>query len=350
MTIRLASSEDREKWDQYVLTHPDGSPYHLYAWKMSVEDAYSHRCYYLIAESNDQIYGVLPLVYLKPPLQRGQLVSLPFCDLGGLLSNCDKVQKQLTMESVSIAGKLNAKLIELRSSYTQDTSFNDSGLLVSTESHKVSMLLRLPQSSEELWSSFKSKLRSQIRKAEKNGLRFIWGDIDNFDSFYLVFSQNMRDLGSPVHSKKWIRAILQYYGQNARMGLVYLDTTVIGCGIILSTGNKVCIPWASTLRDYNRFSPNMLIYWNFLKHSADNGYSLFDFGRSTPDEGTYKFKMQWGAKPAPLCWQKIIMDGKELELQTTSSSKREKIERIWQKLPLGVANYIGPVIRRYISL
>lgn len=349
MDIRLANIADKGKWDEYILSHPDASPYHLFAWKMAVEDAYKHRGYYLIAEENEQLQGVLPLVYLKPPLLSGQLVSLPFCDMGGVLSNYAETEHKLVKESTALAKKLKAKQIELRG-HTPMSSPQIKVFSVKTQSHKVSMLLELLPSSEQLWDNFKSKLRSQIRKAEKNGLQFIWGTLEQLDDFYLIFCRNMRELGSPVHSKEWFKCIIRHYGENARLGLVYYGNKPIGGGITLSTGKRICVSWASTLRDYNRLSPNMLLYWNFLKYSADRGYTQFDFGRSTPDEGTYKFKVQWGARPATLYWNHIIMNGKELNFNATTSSNRERIEQIWQKLPISLTNYIGPTIRKHISL
>ena len=349
MKIRLASIDDRSRWDEYITLHPDASPYHLFAWKTAVENAYKHKGYYLMAEEGLKLQGVLPLIYMKPPLRSGQLVSLPYCDLGGVLSSCDDASNKLIKETIFLARKLKAKRIELRSQ-RPTPSYQVKDLSVSTQSHKVSMLLELPSSSKLLWDSFKSKLRSQIRKSEKNGLQFMWGGLEKLDDFYLIFCRNMRELGSPVHSKEWFKCIMQNYGDSVRLGLVYYENKPIGGGIILNTRDKVYIPWASTLREYNRFSPNMLLYWNFLKHSADNGYTWFDFGRSTPDEGTYKFKLQWGAKPEPLYWNNISVNGKEQISDTKTYSKREIAEQIWQKLPLSLANYIGPSIRKHISL
>ncbi len=349
MKIRLANIDDWSKWDEYITLHPDASPYHLFAWKTAVEDAYKHKGYYLMAEEGLTLHGVLPLIFMKPPLRPGQLVSLPFCDLGGVLSSCDEASDKLINETMLLARKLKAKRIELRSQ-EPTPSYQVKDLSVSIQSHKVCMLLKLPSSSNQLMDNFKSKLRSQIRKAEKNGLQFMWGGLEELDDFYLIFCRNMRELGSPVHSKEWFKCIIQHYGDSVRLGLVYYENKPIGGGIILSARNKVCVSWASTLRNYNRLSPNMLLYWNFLKYSADSGYTWFDFGRSTPDEGTYKFKLQWGAKPEPLYWDNISMNGKEQRSDTKTSSKRELVEQIWQKLPFSLTNYIGPSIRKHISL
>lgn len=325
------------------------SPYHLFAWKKAVESSYRHRACYLIAEEDGNVAGVLPLIYMKPPLISGQFVSLPFCDVGDVLARDEKTAERLVSEAISLAREYRSGHIELRGQ-GQHSSYEFIGLPVTVQSHKVRMLLALPDSSEILWDGFRSKHRSQIRKAEKNGLVFRWGNKENLDDFYYVFSRNMRDLGSPVHARAWFAAVLEHFGENARMGLVYHKDHLAGVGIILSVNRRISIPWASTLKEFNRFAPNMLLYWNFLKYAADNGYSHFDFGRSTPGEGTYKFKVQWGAEPVPLNWHCIMIDKKEAESTSPASAHRDTIARLWQKLPLSIANLIGPAIRKHISL
>lgn len=349
MNVRLANDGDEKKWDTFVQEQPGASPYHLFAWKKAVETVYGHKTYYLIAEENGQVSGVLPLVYFKLPVLSGYFVSMPFCDFGDVVATDDHTKVQLIMKATLIAKGKKTKYVELRGDVKQ-LLFQNVNLTVNTMSHKVRMLLELHGSSEILWGSFKSKLRSQIRKAEKNDLAFKWGNIKDLNDFYDVFSQNMLDLGSPVHSKRWFYSILNFYGGNARLGLMYHNDKPVGTGIILSNNNSISIPWASTLREYNRLSPNMLLYWNFLKYAADNGYKQFDFGRSTPDEGTYKFKAQWGAKPKPLYWHYIMLNKNGFEIRESNSSHRDKIAKLWQKLPLGVANFIGPAIRKHISL
>lgn len=137
------------------------------------------------------------------------------------------------------------------------------------------------------------------------------------------------------------------------MGLIYKDETPIGCGIILMTGKQVSIPWASTLRRYNNLSPNMLLYWNFLKYAADTGHNLFDFGRSTLGEGTYKFKAQWGAEPHTLYWH-TAHTGCQLSKSDNAADKsngnRELLASLWARMPLWAANVLVPLLRRHISL
>lgn len=349
MLIRLAESSDNKRWDDYVLNHHEASPYHLFAWRYAVENVYRHKPLYFFAEKNDTTQGVLPLFQMCIPIIMNQLVGLPFCDVGHVLADSEEIRNKLIETALEQGKKLGIKTLEIRGRHGLDAeNFN---LPVTCISEKVSMILDLPEFSEDLWTGFKSKLRSQIRKAEKNGLRFEWAGLEKLDDFYSVFSINMRDLGSPTHSKQWIKEVFSGFGENACMGLVYFEGKPIGAGIILAAGKKISIPWASTLRQYNRLGPNMLLYWNFLKYASDNGFKIFDFGRSTPDEGTFKFKSQWGAKPEPLIWYNLHLNGvASPQNESSFVNKRKLAENIWRKLPLGAANFLGPIIRKYISL
>ncbi len=227
------------------------------------------------------------------------------------------------------------------------------GLAEEKSLYKVRMLLDLPGCSETLLSSFKAKLRSQVKKPLRDGLTAYVGGNELVDDFYQVFAENMRDLGSPVHSRSWIKNIVANYDDRARVGLVRApDGKPAAGGILLLHPHTVSIPWASSLRRYNRFSPNMLLYWNFLAFAADSGFGRFDFGRSSPGEGTYRFKAQWGAKPEILDWRCYQPDGslRPNSVENRCSNLRQRIEAIWRRMPLGVTNTLGPMVRRYVSL
>ncbi len=349
MNVRFAGQQDKRAWDAYINRHPNAAPYSLYAWKEAVEEAYGHNGCYLLAEEGTKILGVLPLVQFHVPFRSHNLISLPYCDVGDVLAETPEIRRFLIKEALVLAGRRKIGRVDIRSS-AKNLIDTDLGWHVSVQSDKVRMLLDLPGSSEELWQGFKSKLRSQIKKAEKNGLSFRWGTRADISDFYRVFSRNMHALGSPVHSKKWIESVYKFYGGNARIGLVYKDTVPVGCGMILWAGKRVSIPWASTLREFNRLSPNMLLYWNFLQFAADAGKQLFDFGRSTPGEGTFRFKKQWGATPEPLYWHCLTKVERDQERGKYGASRRDRFALLWSKMPLFVANALGPKIRRFISL
>ncbi len=354
ISIRLASLKDQPAWDHYLDKHPYAPPYCSFAWGKAVEQAYGHKEHYLIAEEDEKIRGVLPLFVFHIPFFGNSLISLPYCDAGGVYGDSEEVCCRLIEAAYSSVESEKIQKMEIRSvKIVESLEESSNKWNISVNTAKVRMLLQLPSNSEELWSSFKSKLRSQVRKAEKNGLVFRWGSERDISAFYDVFSRNMHALGSPVHSKSWIEAVFTSYQENVRIGLVFKDEQPVGCGLILCTRNMVSIPWASTLREFNRLSPNMLLYWNFLKFAADSGRKLFDFGRSTPGEGTYRFKKQWGAESVPLHWYSCAPGNAEPPQHSpvsSTSNMRQKIAAVWVKMPLPVANFIGPCVRKYINL
>ena len=358
ISIGTLDASDNPAWDRYVDSHPGAELYHLWGWKEVIEKTYGHDAYYLTAvdptRPKSAFVGVLPLVHLKHFIFGNNLISLPFFDLGGVLADNEEAGFALISEAVRIGTELKAETIELR--HTAPTnpvrppgrSALPHGQV--TRSHKVRMLLDLPESSETLMKSFRSKLRSQIKKPIKDGLKSKIGALELLDDFYHVFSINMRDLGSPVHSSRFMQNVLEAFPDSSRIVVVYQEKKPLASSLVVKFKDILENPWASALRQYSHLSPNMLLYWTMLEYACDNGCRRFDFGRSSPDEGTYKFKTQWGAKPTPLNWQYIPVDGKAIDPGGSEKSKFQAAIKCWKKLPVPVANRIGPRIRKHIGL
>lgn len=343
-----ASLNNAAKWDEYVAKHPMASPYHRFAWLQTVEQAYGYSSAAQLACVDDKVVGVLPCSKMHIPLSGHKYCSLPYCDLGHYLADNEQVSElfnthlQQIAEKAGLEYRASAKPLDL----TGDTS-QFSGA-------KVRMLLTLPTNSQDLMNGFKSKLRSQIRKAEKNGLTFELGsDSGLVKSFYDVYARNMHKLGSPPHSLQWFQTLKANYAQNMLVSIVRHDEKAVGAGIVLLNANKVCIPWASTLAEFNKLAPNMLLYWSLLAHVTDLGCTEFDFGRSTFNQGTYKFKQQWGALPVMLDWRIPYLQNAPNE-QANEAGKpgriRQIVEKTWPKLPLTMSIWLGSKIRKYISL
>jgi len=343
-------------YNDYIASQPNATPYHYSGWLTAVKKAYGHVDWVVTAHQNGKLCGALPLVEVKRPFGASTLVSLPFCDLGGLLADSPDIAAEMRVAAQNLAASLGGAALEIREGGPELLPEECTDLAGDT---KVRMLCELPACSETLFNSYKPKLRSQIRKAEKNGLtaEVRQGD-DAIASFYAVFSRNMLRLGSPVHSLSWFKELSKAYGDKMLVGLVFKDKQPVGGGIVLVQGKQACIPWASTLEEYNKLAPNMLLYWTLLAKVNDLGCTQFDFGRSTLGEGTFRFKKQWGAVPHHLIWRNESQTDERANSSSSSRSSlsrtvsrlRPLIERIWQRFPLPVANWIGPKLRRYITL
>jgi len=280
-------------------------------------------------------------------------------DGGGVLADGRKAEESLLSEVIRLGLKTGASRIELRQERLLE-SCNDISAFCSersrkplqsaTRSNKVRMLRNLPDSSEMLMKSFKSKLRSQITKPLKEGLTSRTGGAELLEDFYKVFLVNMRDLGSPVHSIKLMRHVLSEFSECSKIVVIYKGKEPVATALVVGFEKVLRNPWASSLRKYASLSPNMLLYLRVLEYACDNGYQVFDFGRSSAGEGTYKFKEQWGAAPASLYWQYIALHGEVPEPERSGKERFEKAMCYWQRLPLLVTRVIGPSIRKHISL
>lgn len=330
-----------DELDKFIIDSNTSTLYHQINWSYVIEKTFGHNSYYLYAEnSNGNLEGALPIVHIRSVIFGNFLVSLPFTSYGGICAANEEAEDLLISRAIKIAIKLNADFIEFR-----DEKPLNQGFPVKTT--KVSMRLELPGSADELWKSFPSKLRAQVRKPKKEGMYCKIGKKDELESFYRVFSINMRDLGTPVYPMSFFENILDYFPENSWICTVYRGNLPMASGFLLGFKNKLEIPWGSAIRQYNRLAPNMLLYWNCLKFACEKGYRVFDFGRSTPGEGTYKFKQQWGAKPHQLYWNYWLRDGGVLPDLSPKNKKYLLAIKTWKKLPITITKMLGPKIAKY---
>jgi serine/alanine adding enzyme len=339
------------QWDTYVENHAHGSVYHRYAFKQAVEETYGHKSLYLAAfdDTLGRIAGVLPLYIVSSLIFGKSLVSIPFCDYGGILYDQEQVGALLLEKALTLMKDGRYEVLELRQTFPLPFFPCAETEKCEVNTVKVRMKCGLPASSAALFESFPAKLRSQIRKPQKEGCSVKIGGRELLDDFYRVFVYNMRDLGSPVHPKKMMASMLHYFGERARLFVVYKDGVPVACSLVAAGNNALVNPWASFNKTYRACAPNMLLYWSMLEFAIANKYSFFDFGRSTRDEGTYRFKEQWGAVPEPLTWYFQYRDKKPAG-QNNDKKNKERFIAVWRKLPLVVTQVLGPVIRRHIPL
>jgi serine/alanine adding enzyme len=337
MEIVVVDSQ-AEVWDSFVESVNDATSYHRFGWKEVVRKSFGHQCHYLAAvDDRGEWQGVLPLVHLRSWLFGNFMVSVPFVNYGGLLCKNDTAVRRLLEEAERLRHSIGATHVELR-----HVARDLAGL--PTKQHKVTMILDLAPDVESQWRVFNAKLRNQIRKAEKSDLQPVMGQLELLDDFYAVFARNMRDLGTPVYAKCFFRNILEAFPSTSNILGVYHQGKMIAAGIACWFRDTLEIPWASAISDYKALCPNNMLYWEAIKFAIKKGLSRFDFGRSTPHEGTYNFKKQWGAVPVQLYWQYLLNEGCEMPHLSPSNPKYQAAIRVWQKLPIPLTKLLGPLI------
>jgi FemAB-related protein (PEP-CTERM system-associated) len=336
--VQPLADKDAATWDRFVASHPRASVYHLSTWRRVIEEVFHHQTYYFAAWTEDaELVGVLPLVRLRSRMFGDYAVSMPYFNYGGALGLTSTIEESLMRESSETARHLGVTHIEFR-----DTHEREGWTHVRTD--KVIMVLRLADTVDALWSSLGSKLRAQIKRPMKEGACTVFGGSELLDEFYAVFTRNMRDLGTPVYGRKFFARILEEFPTQALVAVVRLDREPVAAGFLMGHGDSMEIPWASSLREYNRLSANMLLYWECLKRAVELGKKQFDFGRSSADSGTYRFKAQWGARPRQLYWHYWLNDGANMPDLSPRNPKFQLAIKVWQRLPLALTNTLGPCI------
>jgi FemAB-related protein (PEP-CTERM system-associated) len=340
-TIDIHTDVSAELWDRYVTGHAGATVYHLAAWAGVMDRVFGHRTRFLAARRADRLVGVLPVVLFRSPLFGRFAVSMPFVNYGGIVADNATVSDALLAAAVDHARADGASYLELRHS---ERWFDH----LPVRTHKVAMILGLQATVDDQWRVIDRKLRNQIRKAEKEGLRAAIGGVELLDAFYGVLVRNMRDLGSPVHSRQFFHDIMTTFPERTRLLTVSLGSMPIAASLVLWHGKRLEVPWASSVRPYNHLCPNVLLYWEMLKFAIQERMVEFDFGRSTPLEGTYKFKQQWGAEPRPLYWEYWLDHGAEIPDRSPKNPRFSGAISLWRHLPVPVTRAIGPLIVRNI--
>jgi len=340
LSCRLIADDERDPWNAFIHSQASAHLGHSFEWKEVFERAYGKKAYYFAALRGDQWVGVLPLVHMRGPLSGNRLVSLPFLDQAGCLALFPEASTALLESARSLSREVRSRGIDLR----------QRNLEVAEDTDRFRLVLDLSGSSEVLWKSFSPKVRNQVRKSQKSGLKTEPVEADSLPAFYDIFTRTMRDLGSPVHSPSFFDAVFESFSSRARLYITTdSDNRPVGGAVALAFKNVVTVPWASSLREVFPSCPNHSLYWRILADAADAGVKLFDFGRSYRDAGTYKFKTHWGAVPQPLRWTSLDASGNPEPSKVYKPAEHPLLTRTWSLLPLWIANRIGPLVRRQLS-
>jgi FemAB-related protein (PEP-CTERM system-associated) len=339
--VVVSSAVGEAEWDRFVDEHPDSTGYHLWKWRTVFERAFGHRTEYLAARQGSEIIGILPLVILQSRLFGKFMVSLPFVNYGGVLSRNDQARHDLLGHALHVARELRLSHLEMRHT---DRIFPE----LPAKQHKVSMHLKLAADSDSAWKALKNKERNLIRKAQKSDLEVRIGGIEYIDEFYRIFARNMRDLGTPVYGRGFFESIFAAFPSRTRIFVVAFQGRPIAASITYAYRRQIEVPWASSLREFRDRCPNNLLYWTMIQYAIENGFDVFDFGRSSPDDGPFRFKQQLGGEPIPLHWEYGLLNGGALPDQSPRNPKFRLAVNAWKHMPLGLATRLGPHIVRSI--
>lgn len=340
--IRELRAEHRQAWDDFVLGAPQATFFHLAAWSDVVEREFKHSPHYLFAEQDGAITGVLPLVYLRSAFFGRKLVSVPFCVYGGPIATDDLTAKALAKRAIELMQGCGADVIEFRSREALDLEWATRPGLYAT--------FRKPISSdpEVNLKAIPRKQRAVVRKAVANGLRSSFER--NVDGFYRIYAESVRNLGTPVFSRRYFRLLAERFGPAVEILTIFDADRPVSSVLSFFFRDEV-LPYYGggrpRAREVGAFD---FMYWEVMNNASSRREArLFDFGRSKMGTGSFSFKKNWGFPPQPLHYAYWLRPGRAIPEHNPLNPKYRLMIEAWKRLPLSVANRIGPSIIRGIG-
>ena len=339
LTLAHTDTPDASQWREFTESINHSNIYHDVKWCDLIKSNFGHTPYYITCRKSDGgLCGVFPVIHMNSRLFGSFLISMPYFNYGGPLSEYALVEQKMMDYAAELGAKLDCSHLEVRETHPRDNWLS--------KQHKVTMILPLPEDDKTLDAQLGSKVRAQVKRAAREDLEFSLGGVDLLTDFYRVFSQNMRDLGTPVYSKQFFKSILESFPDEASLAIVTHKHKPVAAGFLLGHRDKLEIPWASSLRKANPLGANMYMYRQILRSAIEQRYQYFDFGRSSPQASTYQYKKQWGAQEHPLYWHYWMQGEQELPELNPNNPKYKLAIGVWQHLPVSIANAIGPKVVR----
>jgi FemAB-related protein (PEP-CTERM system-associated) len=340
--IRELDRQREPAWDEFVFRDRNGTFFHRSGWKHVIESAFGHRTYYLLAERDGALTGVLPLVHLKSILFGNRLVSVPFGVYGGPLAAERESAALLVDHSIGLANRLGVDSIEFRARAPVAPAWTVRSDLYATFRKPIS------ENAEANLKAVPRKQRAVIRKSLENGLR---STIDDDPArFYQIYSASVRSLGTPVFSPKYVRELKRVFKDDLEIATILDNDDVVLSSVLSFFFRDEVLPYygGGSLRARQRGAYDFM-YWKVMSRGVERGARLFDFGRSKFGTGSFSFKKNWGFDAEPLTYQYWVRSGHRVPDLNPLNPKYHLMINAWKRLPLPLANLLGPPLARRIG-
>jgi len=344
LQIKRLTAQDAalaRRWDEFVLACPQATFFHRAGWLRMVEQVFKHQGYFLYAERDGQIEGVLPLAQVKSMLFGHSLVALPFAVYGGVAARSDEAAAALEQEAQAIAQRLGAEHLEFRNVAPRHADWPKQDLYVTFRKEilpeEEANMLAIPR-----------KARASVRKGIKNNLV---SHIDpNVDRFFALYADNTHRHGTPAMPKRYFAALLDEFGADAEV-LTVTDAQGKPVSSVLSFyfRDEVLPYYAGDDEAARDLAGNDFKYWELMRRACARGLKVFDYGRSKQGTGSYAFKKNWGFEPTPLHYEYCLYKRDAVPQNNPSNAKYQLLIKTWRRLPLGLVNWLGPFIVRNLG-
>ena len=341
LAVKRLEAAGFDAWDDYLQRAPDATFFHRAGWKTVLERAFGHKTHFLYVEEAGAIVGILPLAQIKSALFGHSLSSLPFCVYGGIVADHDEAATALREEACRLAETLGVGALELRNSQPSGAGWPVKELYYTFRK-------AIDPEDEVNLKAIPNRQRAMIRKGVKEGLQSEWDDTT--ERLYRVYSESVRNLGTPVFSARYLRTLHQVFGKDCSV-LMITHAGQDKAGVMNFYFRDEVLPYygGSTALARSVKGVNHFMYWELMRRSREQGYRLFDFGRSKAGTGPFSFKKNFGFEPQPLPYEYHLVKADGVPDLNPTNPKYRLLINTWSRLPLPVANFIGPFLARSLG-
>jgi len=340
LIVRPFVEADQPAWNQFVLTHPEGTFFHLAEWRTVLNRAFKHRTYYLLAEQDGVIRGVLPLAELKSYLFGHSLVSTPFCVYGGIIAQDEIAHAALERDACGLAQRLGVDHVEMRNRRRRHPSWPCKDLYVTFRKG-------IDDDAEKNMLAIPRKQRAMVRKGMKQPLRAVIDE--RVDRHYDIYSESLRNLGTPVFAKRYLAILKDVFGDACDIVTILNGDRPVASVLNFYFRDEVLPYYGGGTQEARAVAGNDFMYWQVMERARDKGCRLFDFGRSKRGTGAFDFKTYWGFEPEPLYYEYYLVKRKEMPNLSPVNPKFGMAIELWRRLPLWSTQLVGPPVAKYLG-
>jgi FemAB-related protein (PEP-CTERM system-associated) len=339
--LALSDVQGAASWDAFVMRCPQATFFHRAGWQRILREVFRHDAYFLLARTDGAITGVLPLAHMKSLLFGNALVGLPFAVYGGVAAMDSASADALEAEAERLAKALGVQHLELRHIERRHTDWPMQDLYVTFRKainpDEEANMLAIPR-----------KQRAMVRKGIKNGLQ---STIDgNADRFFKMFADNVHRHGTPALPKRYFDELLREFGPDCEVLTISApDGRALSSVLSFYFRDEVLPYYAGDDEAARDLAANDFKYWELMRRACARGLKVFDYGRSKQGTGPYNFKKNWGFEPTPLHYEYRLYKRDGVPQNNPANAKYKLLISVWQKLPIGVANWLGPFVVRSLG-
>ena len=340
ITIRQLDLQNFARWDEFVEKSPDSTFFHKAGWQLVLEQAFGHRGHFLYAEMDSEIVGVLPLAEVKSLLFGHSLVSTPFCVYGGVVSSNDEARQALIDKACQLADELSVDYLELRNRRQERPDWPCKTLYYRFRKS-------ISENEDENLKAIPRKQRAVVRKAIKLGLESTYDD--DHERFYTAYSTSVRNLGTPVFSKKYFQVLREVFADCSDILTITHNDKLVTSVLSFYFRDEVLPYYGGGTAAARNLKGNDFMYWQLMSDCSKKGIKFFDYGRSKKGTGSFSFKKNWGFEPEPLYYEYYLVNAKEMPELNPLNPKYQLMINCWKKLPLKLSQVIGPMVSKYLG-